>query len=184
MQVKITAFLGSLGAVCICMLKDSKINNLTEGKVKVAGEPGADFWQALVNVDVLFEVPASTADTQLCLLSLAFTCSFSSSLPSKAARGHPGILLTMPGVLGVLCFGSAAEKREQQCWARSPERKGGLERVLSPCYLCRSKPVLCCCFLPIWSWCPPCPRSRSSLRGARSRLQLIWGVAGVNERSA
>lgn len=83
MQVKITAFLGSLGAVCICMLKDSEINNLTEGKVKVAGEPGADFWQVLVNVDVLFEVPASTADTQLCLLSLAFICSFSSSLPSK-----------------------------------------------------------------------------------------------------
>lgn len=83
MQVKISAFLGSLAAVCICTLKDSKINNFTEGKVKAAGEPGAGFWQVLANVAVLFEVAASTADTQLCLLSLAFICSFSSSLPSK-----------------------------------------------------------------------------------------------------
>lgn len=60
--------------------------------MKVAGEPGADFWQVLVDVDVLFEVPASTAGTQLCLLSLELICSFPGSSPSKLpmdARNAP-----------------------------------------------------------------------------------------------
>lgn len=83
--------------------------------MKVAGEPGAPFWQVLVNVDVWFEVPASAADTQLYLLSLAFICSFSSSLSIKQPLDTVECSSPCRGCWVCSGSGSAAEKREQQC---------------------------------------------------------------------
>lgn len=125
--------------------------------------------------DGLFEVPASTVDTQLYLLSLAFSCSFSSSLPSKLPVDTLECSSPCRGCWACSGAGSAAEKREQRCWARPPERQGGLERVLSPWYLCRC----CCCFLQSWDWSPPVsPLPFIPTRRAGTRLQLSWGVAG------
>lgn len=130
--------------------------------MKVAGEPGADFWQVLVDVDVLFEVPASTAGAQLCLLSLELICSFPGSSPSKLpmdARNAPH------RAEGALALG-LQHKNVISSAGQGLLRDGGTREGPQPWYLCRSKLVLL--LPPSWDWCPPVGPTRR----AGSRLQL------------